>query len=252
MTPELYNFIVKGWIVLGIIMSPVLLKISAPYGRHMRKGWGPLIPNKLGWLNMELPSLIVFSLLLFSGPETKTVITYLFGAFWMIHYLNRSLVYPFRTHTSRKKMPLIIAMLAFIFNLVNGSLNGYYLGFISNGYNVNWIYDMRFILGGSLFFIGMYINIHSDNILLSLRNSESNEYSIPQGGLFKYISCPNFFGEIVEWAGFALMTWNPASLAFFIWTCINLIPRGLDHHRWYKKTFKLYPDKRRAIIPFLI
>ena len=252
MTTELYNYIVTGWIVFGIVLFPVLLKISAPYGRHIRKGWGPLIPNKLGWLIMELVSLVVFTLLLISGLGIKLDIAYLLGAFWIIHYVNRSLIYPFRTHTSRKKMPLAIVTMALAFNLMNGFLNGYFLGFLSDGYYDNWIFDIRFLLGIIMFFIGMYINIQSDNILLSLRNSNGNGYSIPQGGLFKYVSCPNFFGEIIEWAGFALMTWNPGSLAFFIWTCINLIPRGLDHHSWYKRTFELYPTKRKAIIPYVL
>ena len=105
------------------------------------------------------------------------------------------------------------------------------------------------IAGGILFLTGAYINLRSDNILLSLRKSNSKGYSIPQGGFFKYISCPNFFGEILEWTGFAIMTWSPAALAFAIWTMVNLIPRALDHHRWYQDHFDEYPSERKAIIP---
>jgi len=103
-----------------------------------------------------------------------------------------------------------------------------------------------------MFLSGLIINIYSDNVLLSLRKSNSNGYSIPEGGMFRYVSCPNFFGEIIEWTGFALMTWNPASLAFLIWTCMNLIPRGMDHHRWYKIKFADYPGNRKAIFPFVL
>ena len=48
----------------------------------------------------------------------------------------------------------------------------------------------------------MFINIKSDNILINLRLNNNEEYSIPRGGLFKYISCPNHFGEIIEWFWF--------------------------------------------------
>ena len=75
---------------------------------------------------------------------------------------------------------------------------------------------------------------------------------VPQKGLFKYISCPNFFGEIVEWLGFAIMTWSPAGLAFFLWTFFNLVPRALSHHKWYKRTFKDYPSERKAVFPFIL
>ena len=43
------------------------------------------------------------------------------------------------------------------------------------------------------------------------------------------ISCPNFFGEIIEWLGFAVMTLNPGSISFLIWTVCNLVPRSKAH-----------------------
>jgi nucleoside-diphosphate-sugar epimerase len=33
---------------------------------------------------------------------------------------------------------------------------------------------------------------------------------------------------------------------------VNLIPRALDNHRWYKQQFVDYPANRKALIPFLI
>jgi 3-oxo-5-alpha-steroid 4-dehydrogenase 1 len=95
------------------------------------------------------------------------------------------------------------------------------------------------------------MNLWADSILLGLRNSERRHYSVPQGGLFRAISCPNYLGEIVEWGGFALMAWSLPALSFFIWTAVNLIPRALNHHHWYKKQFEDYPPERRALIPFL-
>ncbi len=149
-------------------------------------------------------------------------------------------------------MPLIIAIFAIFFNLINGFINGYYFGTVSEGYGVEWLYDIRFIAGGFLFILGMAINLRSDNVLLALRQSAKNGYSIPTGGLFRYISCPNFFGEILEWTGFAIMTWSPAALAFAIWTVVNLVPRALDHHRWYREKFSDYPPERKAVIPFIV
>jgi steroid 5-alpha reductase family enzyme len=107
---------------------------------------------------------------------------------------------------------------------------------------------------GILFFIsGLIINIKSDNLLISLRTkNETNKYVIPKGGLFEYVSCPNFFGELIEWFGFALMTMNIGSLSFFIWTFINLVPRALSHHKWYHHKFSDYPKERKAIIPKII
>jgi steroid 5-alpha reductase family enzyme len=96
----------------------------------------------------------------------------------------------------------------------------------------------------------MYINRSSDRKLISLREEQTG-YQIPLEGLFKYISCPNHFGELIEWSGFALIAWNLPALSFVLWTICNLIPRSLNHHEWYLSNFKDYPKNRKAIIPFI-
>lgn len=63
-----------------------------------------------------------------------------------------------------------------------------------------------------MFFLGMWINIKHDGILMNLKreagtDSEGNtDYEIPTGGLFELISGANYFGEILEWWGLALYT----------------------------------------------
>jgi len=252
MSTEHFYLFVWIWIGIAIVMLPVLLNITAPYGRHSRKDWGPMIPNRLGWILMELPSLLMFIMFFLFGPNTLNIPLLIFFLLYTIHYTHRSLIFPLRTHTSQKLMPLLIAVLAVFFNLINGFLNGYYFGTVTQGYGIEWLYDIRFILGGIMFVSGMAINIKSDNILLDLRKSKEKGYSLPSGGLFNYVSCPNFFGEILEWAGFAIMTWSPAALAFLMWTAVNLVPRALDHHKWYKDNFEEYPAERKALIPYIL
>ena len=149
-------------------------------------------------------------------------------------------------------MPLVIALLAVVFNLVNGFSNGYYFSAFAMEYTWDWLYDIRFILGFLLWFLGMFINWKSDQTLLNLRRGGKKGYFRPRGGLFKYVSCPNFFGELLEWTGFAIMTWSPAALVFALWSLFNLVPRALDHHKWYKATFPEYPSRRKAILPFIV
>lgn len=252
MTAHHFYTLVYIWIGFGILLFPVLLKIPAPYGRHTRKGWGPLIPNRIGWIIMELPALIIFLIFALTGEHQLSRITWIFIFLWVFHYTNRSLVYPLRTRTRNKKMPVVIVLFALIFNMMNGFINGYFFSKIRPVYDTSWLTDPRFIAGFFVFLTGTYLNIISDETLLSLRKNSTPVYTIPAGGLFRYISCPNFFGEIIEWGGFALMSWSPAALAFSLWTFINLVPRALDHHRWYKNKFEDYPRHRKAIIPFIL
>ena len=233
------------WIIIGLIIFPINLIYKAPYGRHTSKKWGISIDNKLGWIIMELPALLVCPAIYFYF-KIDFDISIMFICLWIIHYFNRTIIFPFRIKTKGKKMPLAIVLSAFFFNIVNGLINGYFLS------NINLHSVSIFLITGFLLFVlGLYINISSDNKLINLRKIKKG-YFVPKGGLFKYISCPNFFGEILEWFGFALMTFNIGSLSFFIWTCCNLIPRGLAHHTWYKNKFNEYPKERKAILPFLI
>ena len=96
------------------------------------------------------------------------------------------------------------------------------------------------------------INISSDNILFKLRKDGKGEYSIPNGKLFNYISCPNYLGEILEWFGWAIMVLSFAGFSFFVWTLANLIPRALSTHNWYNQNFQDYPKDRKALLPYLL
>jgi hypothetical protein len=249
---EVFNYLVLGWIGVAVITFPFLLFITAPYGRHTKGKWGRMINNKLGWFFMEVPSLLIFSYFIISGPTLKSRIICAFGILWFIHYFYRSIVFPWRLRTPGKQMPLIIVFSAIFFNIINASLNGYYLGYLSEGYPADWLLDPRFIIGIIIFILGFFTNQISDQILLNLRRGGKTGYYIPTGWLYEYVSCPNFLGEIMEWTGFAIMAWNLPALSFALWTAANLIPRALSHHKWYKQTFPDYPRSRKAVIPFVI
>jgi len=102
-----------------------------------------------------------------------------------------------------------------------------------------------------LFFAGFAINHHSDGILRQLRTLGETVYKIPRGGLFERVSCANYFGEIIEWCGWAIAIWSLPGLVFAVWTAANLVPRARAHHNWYPIQFPDYPPQRRALIPFV-
>lgn len=251
-TEQLYYILLYIWIGLAIVIFPILLSITVPYGRHSSNTWGPTINNRFGWIIMELPVIVIFTTLLFAGNAPKSIPVYVMYGLFMVHYINRIFVFPFKIASKPKSMPLVIAILAIFFNLFNGFFNGYWFGYLNPGYSDSYLYDPKFIIGLVVFFIGMYINIKSDNKLISLRKGGGKGYFIPKGGLFNYISSPNLFGEIIEWIGWAIMCWCLPSASFAIWTMANLIPRAINHHQWYHSKFDNYPKDRKAIFPKLL
>ncbi len=246
MTLETINLISIIWAGIGIATFMLLQYVTAPYGRHVKKGWGPEISNKLGWVIMEAPSF--FIILYFYLSSDQSAYASILSLLWLVHYLNRTFIYPFRIRTKGKKMPLVIVGSAIFFNCMNAGLNGYFLAHFES-YGLDSFYQWNFILGLVLFILGFMINQKSDHILIHLRKPGETSYKIPTGFLFKYISCPNLFGELVQWTGFVIMAWNLPALSFLIWTGANLIPRALGHHKWYRNHFPEYPKNRKTMIP---
>ncbi len=247
-----FTIFVYCWMAVAVItlISLVILKIRAPYGRHANDKWGKMIPNKAGWIIMEFPALLITPILFLVGPAEKDWFAWLLVGLWVLHYFNRTVIFPFRIKTKGKMMPLTIVYSALFFNGINGFVNGFFLGFLYEPELFRSFFDMNILIGLLVFFVGMGINHMADSKLIALRK-EGMGYQIPRGWLFEYVSCPNHFGEIVEWTGYAIIGWNLPALSFAVWTFANLVPRTLNHHEWYSEKFEDYPQNRKAVIPYL-
>lgn len=210
MSIELYYKLLYVWIAIALITFPMLLKITQPYGRHSSTKFGPMIDNKLGWMIQEgvAPFFMLFWYI--QGSLEKTLLSQIFVSIYVAHYIYRGFIFPMRLKTKGKKMPLVICLSAVFFNFCNTFFLGYYLGNIGANYAKDYLFSFPFIFGSLIFLLGLFINHTSDNILINLRTGRETGYKIPTGFLFKYISCPNHFGEIIQWLGFAVMLNNLA------------------------------------------
>lgn len=249
--PQLHFWLVLLVFVLAAQTFILLFWVNAPYGRFSRKGWGPSIPARTAWLLFESPAVIVFAAIFFAGQHAWERVPLFLFAVWQFHYVVRTLVFPFRIRESGKRIPVVIVAMAILFNILNAYVNARWISHLGS-YADDWLVSTPFLVGFALFAAGWLINQHADRALLRLRKPGETHYSIPRGGLYRYVSCPNYFGEILEWAGWAVMTWSLAGLAFAVFTVANLLPRAVATHRWYRAEFPDYPPGRRAVIPFLV
>ena len=232
MEVAVFHALVYGWIAAGLATFIVLWFVPAPYGRHSRPGWGPTLDARLGWMLMELPAVAVVAAFFFTSGRRTEPAALVFFVMWEIHYVQRTLVFPSLLAPGSTPMPALIASLAVVFNLVNGCLQGGWLYRVCPAYPAGWLRDPRFLAGAALFFAGMAVNWHSDAVLRKLRRPGESVYKLPQGGLFRWVFCPNYVGEMVEWTGWAIATWSLAGASFALWTAANLIPRAVWHGRW--------------------
>jgi protein-S-isoprenylcysteine O-methyltransferase Ste14 len=248
--PSLYRSLLATEYLAAIATVVGLRFVIAPYGRHTRPGWGPTLPARLGWMVMESPAVFFFAYVYWQGAHRAEAGPLALLALWLLHYLQRTFVFPLRMRGEGKRMPFAIVGLALAFNLMNAYLNARWLSGFGN-YPPYWLTDPRFLIGALAFVTGFSVNLIADRALRRLRAPGEVGYRVPRGGLFEWVSCPNYLGEMVEWFGFALAAWSPAGLAFALYTVANLAPRALSHHAWYRARFPDYPVERRALLPYL-
>lgn len=252
---DTYTHFIMYWGALGILSSLALyfsktLPISSRIEDKTMNFLGS-IDKKLGWIIMETPILIAVIYFYWTGKNSINASSVIVGAF-VFHYIHRALIFPHRLKVKGKTIPVSMVLTTMIFYTINGYLVGHYFGSLKE-YSLDWLQDPRFIIGMTLFVAGFIINVSSDNILINLRKPGESGYKIPEGGLFKFVSCPNFFGEIVEWIGFAIMSWSLPGLVYAAWVALTLFSTGLGTHRWYLDNFgEDYPKERKAVIPGLI
>ncbi|KAJ4834758.1 Steroid 5-alpha-reductase det2 [Turnera subulata] len=256
---ELFHYCLLALYIIGPPTYISLRFLQAPYGKHNRPGWGPTIPPPLAWFLMESPTLWLTLLLFPYGRHSSDPRALIVISPFLLHYFHRTCLYPLRLCRNSTKpssaagFPVSVALMAFGFNLLNAYLQTRWVSHYAPGYGGGGggLFRWRFFGGSVVFLWGMQINMWADKVLLGLKK-EGGGYKVPRGGWFELVSCPNYFGEIVEWLGWTLMTWSWAGLGFFLYTCSNLVPRARANHKWYLEKFgEDYPRTRKAVIPFL-
>ncbi|XP_059298252.1 steroid 5-alpha-reductase DET2 isoform X1 [Lycium ferocissimum] len=256
---NLFNFIIFFILLMSLPTFILAQFFTSPYGKHKRScNSGTTISPPLAWAFMESPTLWLTFLIFRFGKNNKNPLSYVLISPFIFHYTNRTIIYPLRLYFGSKPIskkstshfPLNIAVTGFIYNILNSYIQCRWVSHYAD-YESNELFWVRFCGGLVVFAGGMVVNVWADGVLLGLK-SEGVGYKIPRSGLFEYVSSPNYLGEIVEWLGWALMTWSWAGLAFFVYTCANLVPRAVSNHKWYLEKFgEDYPKNRKAVFPFL-
>jgi 3-oxo-5-alpha-steroid 4-dehydrogenase 1 len=241
-------------VIIAFFVFIALQYFKAGYGYLRTSKWGPSINNKLGWVIMEVP---VFIAMLWGFIYTKSytnIAVSVMTALMLIHYFQRSLVFPFLMK-GKSQIPVAIVAMGAVFNLSNAYMQGGWLfHFAPEGlYTIEWLKTPQFIIGTIIFIFGMVVNLHSDYIIRHLRKPGDTRHYIPKGGMFKYVSSANYFGEFTEWLGFAVLTWSYPGAIFCLWTFANLAPRAGSLYEKYTEEFgeEFTKLKRKRIIPFI-
>lgn len=250
-----FNIYLAIMSAVAIIVFFVLFKVRAGYGIFVSKKWGKTVSNRAGWIIMEAPVFIAMLVLWALSPRRFEITPLVFLLLFEAHYIQRSFIFP-ALLKSDTPMPVSIIALGIVFNLLNALMQGGWIFWVSPAamYRVDWIWSPQFLAGTAVFVAGMTVNIHSDQIIRDLRRSpDDHNHYIPYGGMFRYVSSANYFGEFIEWVGFAVLTWSWSGAVFALWTFANLAPRADAIRKHYEQEFgeEFTSLHRKRIIPFI-
>ena len=253
MGADTYCMIMWVMAVTAVIVFIALYFVKAGYGIFRTKQWGLSINNKVTWILMEAPVFFVMLYMWASNGTPTTLPAFLAFLLFELHYFQRSFVFPLMMK-GYSRMPIAIMTMGIVFNVINGFLIGTSLFvFPPSLFNEGAAYlsHPTSIVGIVIFFIGMVINLHSDHVIRHLRQPGDTRHYLPQKGFYKYVTSANYFGELVEWTGFALLCSTPAAWLFVIWTAANLVPRAAAIHKHYREEFGDAVGSRKRVIPFI-
>ena len=244
------------WVMTGMafVVFIALFFVKAGYGMFVNGKWGPSVDNRLGWVLMESPVFIAMCILWWHSGRRWDAVPFCFFLLFQLHYFQRSFIFPLLIR-GKGRMPVGIILMGVVFNVLNALMQGGWIFYVSpeGRYPVSWLYTPQFIVGVLMFASGMVVNIHSDSVIRGLRKPGDTGHYLPRGGLFRYVNSANYFGELLQWTGFAVMTWSWAGAVFAWWTFANLAPRAAALHKKYGEMFgdEFKKEKRKRIIPFI-
>ena len=250
---DTYCLIMWAMAVIAVIVFIALYFVKAGYGIFRTKQWGISINNKAAWVMMEAPVFIVMLYMWASNGASTALPSFLAFLLFELHYFQRSFIFPMLMK-GKSRMPIAIMLMGITFNVINGLLIGTSLFvFPPSLFNegIAYLAHPTAILGIAIFFVGMAINLHSDHVIRHLRQPGDTRHYLPQKGFYRYVTSANYFGELVEWTGFALLYSTPAAWLFVVWTAANLIPRAAAIHRHYREEFGEAVGTRKRVIPFV-
>lgn len=238
--------------LIALVVFVALYFVKAGYGMFRSRSWGLSLNNKVAWVLMEAPVFLVMAWLWWNSERRSEPVALAFFLFFQLHYFQRAFVFPLLMK-GKSRMPVVIMLMGITFNILNGLMQGEWIFYLApdNLYISGWFSTPQFIIGTLLFFIGMGINWQSDYVIRHLRKPGDTRHYLPQKGMYRYVTSANYWGEIVEWAGWAVLTWSLSGAVFLWWTVANLVPRANAIWHRYRDEFGDAVGKRKRIIPFI-
>lgn len=250
----------NGLIFFATFLLPPLLLVTEAFQwfqlEYSKFGHGGSLPSRLG-MTIAYGGGFVLSFLAnrFFGIDMSITAAWVIVWLVRLHFIRRMTEILFVHRYSGKMGTSAVAIICNLYSTLS-VITSLQLSLLSVAEIEQLSQRTLFPIGIAIFLLGAFINSYHHILLASLRrpNAAANQqqYAFPKGGLFKFVVCPHYLGEIITFFGFALVFPYASAWSTAIATLFYLSGRSMATLAWYKKN-KLIPhgSSRKRLIPFL-
>jgi hypothetical protein len=226
-----------------LVIGEATGRLRLPYGKF-RTGVG--INSRAGLaLAYAIPVFVYIALWVEGGSPRTLYHLAVFGSF-QVHFVRRIFEVSFVDSYSRPTPLRAVVIIAFLYGGVGASCASFQVRTFGQPTS-----QPIFILGVLTFAFGEALNGYHHWLLARLRPLGVRIYVVPRHGLFGWVACPHYLGEILSFVGYAMMSdllpvWGNAVVV-----TAYLGSRANSTLSWYRRVMPLQipPDWRR-LIPF--
>jgi protein-S-isoprenylcysteine O-methyltransferase Ste14 len=205
----------------------------------MRSGWAFFIINIIPALVFAYNVLVYGQMTAAIEPINVPVIAYL------VFRLYRAFIYPFRRSRHSKPWPIEVVLYYLGINTLLAIVEARTIMFEYWGFSGAFNY----VLAG-IYLIALYINVTTDFIMCAKRTGKKNGYRLLRGGLFDYVSQPNYAAEVVMWISWIMTcSFSIGTVTVIAFMFTLFIGRSKLLHKWNQEYFRTWGLKTTPIIP---
>jgi 3-oxo-5-alpha-steroid 4-dehydrogenase len=226
-----------------LVIGEATGRLRLPYSKF-RTGAG--VNSRAGLALAYASPLFVYVVLWVEGGSPRTLYHLaVFGAF-LFHFVRRIFEVSVVNSYSRPTPLRALMLIAFLYGGVAASCAFFQVR--TSGQPTS---QPIFILGVLTFAFGEVLNGYHHWLLARLRPLGVLIYVVPRHGLFGWVACPHYLGEILSFVGYAMMSdllpvWGNALVA-----AAYLSARANSTLSWYRREMPLQiPSRWRRLVPF--
>ncbi len=209
------------------------------------------LPSRLGMFLLYFPAVLLFPLTVGLSDEAPTTWHLVCAAMVSAHFGKRCLEALFIHKYSGVMNGFSVVMICGLYSTLSGLLGWIAVHDVPSTLLQSPNFTPLWIPGFIIWSLGTAINAYHPVLLANLRPPGETGYKVPEGGLFRWIACPHYLGELIAWWGFSLIFHHVAAFVVTLTMTFYLSGRAYNTLKWYRGKDLELPAGWKRLVPFV-